>query len=334
MLAHMRHATRWSGAVLPFLCLGLACVHPPPAQEVDETQRWVPAFSAYSGVLVQNAKGDVVSGPITGNRIAAAMQPIRPPASGSDLQVTPFVAGSVEIMTPALLEGAGRPRLFVHGDAAASFGFSRDIVKEGLPDQMVPPKGFTGLMSEQTVLGQGSDTAAEVKTLQLSAGAGLAFTFDVGERRFRIKPSVEWLREAIELSGVVNRAVRNPSAPCTVNPQAPGCAPLGTNYPEGFRLITLSGSDEETYHAVGSGLELEADTLRAGPFMLTVFLAGQAYRFLGDLEVEFSDSQIPPCNPVQNCTPPPQPETATWTFEKDRWAYRGGVGLRFRWLPD
>ena len=59
---------------------------------------------------------------------------------------------------------------------------------------------------------------------------------------------------------------------------------------------------------------------------------GQAYRFLGDLEVDFSDSQSPQCTPPE-CTPPVPPETASWQFEKERWAFRGSVGVRVHWMP-
>jgi hypothetical protein len=96
---------------------------------------------------------------------------------------------------------------------------------------------------------------------------------------------------------------------------------LPENYPDGFREIKLSGSDKRSFHGIGPGFEFEADTMRAGPFMLTAYVAGQAYAFLGDLEVEFSEKTD-------------FDETATWSFEKDRWGFRAGVGVRFRWLPE
>ncbi len=292
----------------------------PERRARDETERWVPAFSFYSGVLLQNAEGAISSTPLTGPHVPSSLElscldgtttdRIRCPASGDDLMVTPFVAGSLELMTPGLTSVPGRPRLFVHGDAAASFAFTRDLAKEAVPGEFEAIESVSPA-KESSVRGQGSELSAEVKPLLLSAGLGVAFTVDLWERRFRIKPSVEYLREEIEVTGVMHRAVQIRELP----------APLPENYPDGFREIQLSGSDKRSFHGIGPGFELEADTMRAGPFMLTAYLAGQAYAFLGDLEMEFSEATE-------------FDETATWSFEKNRWGFRAGVGLRFRWVPE
>jgi hypothetical protein len=224
--------------------------------------------------------------------------------------VTPFVAGSLELMTPGLTSVPGRPRLFVRGDAAASFAFTRDVAKEGSPGEFEVSPNVV-YPTQETIRGQGSATTAEVKPLLISAGAGVAFTVDAWERRLRVKPSVEYMREEIEATGVLHRAART-----RVDPP-----PTVDEFPEGFRLIELSGDKKQVFHGIGPGLEIEADTGRAGPLILTVYLAGQAYAFLGDLEMEFSDTNE-------------YGETATWRFEKDRWGYRAGVGVRFRWVPE
>ena len=284
----------------------------------DETERWVPAFSFYSGVLVQDAEGEASSTLLTGPGAPSPLDcldgtttnQVRCPASGDDLMLTPFVAGSVELMTPGLTSVPGRPRLFVHGDAAASFAFTRDLAKESIPGEFEVTGGVK-FPTETSILGQGTTTSAEVKPLLLSAGAGVAFTVDAWERRLRIKPSVEYLREEIEVTGVMHRAVEDGTV----------ADPITEDFPDGFRLIELSGSDKRSFHGIGPGLEVEADAARAGPLMLTVYIAGQAYAFLGDLEMEFSDTNE-------------FGETATWSFEKNRWAFRGGVGLRFRWVPE
>jgi hypothetical protein len=168
----------------------------------------------------------------------------------------------------------------------------------------------TDLVSETNVGGQGSSTTAEVKPLLLSAGAGVAFTLEPWERRLRIKPSVEYLREEIEVTGVVHRAED------TTPPPIPGDTTAD-------RFIEMQGSGQKTYHGIGPGLEVELDTARAGPFMLTIFVSGAAYKILGDREVSFTDS----------FTDEFGTETAAWSFEKPAWSYRAGVGLRFRWLP-
>jgi hypothetical protein len=321
----------------------------PEPKAKDEAERWVPAFSIYTGVLVQDAEASIDTGPITGECVPPRLsydtlhceRQIRPTAlvdigrfdpvppadeffvttKGDDLMVTPFVAGSLELMTPGLTSVPGRPRLFVHGDAAVSFAFTRDVAKEGIPEAFEVSPNVNN-PNEATILGQGSALTAEVKPLLLSAGAGVAFTIDAWERRLRIKPSVEYLREEIEVTGVVHRAVQTRLG-TPGDPDDP--IPTTAEFPDGFRLIQLSGSDKRFFHGVGPGLEVELDAGRAGPLVLAVYVAGQAYAFLGDLEMEFSDA-----NEVGGT----EPETATWRFEKNRWGFRSGVGLRFRWVPE
>jgi hypothetical protein len=297
----------------------------------DETERWVPSFSVFSGVLVQDADADLVSGRIQGECVATTIpsdpahceQQIRPTAppptseplplvriDGDDLMVTPYVGGSLELMTPGLTSLPGRPRFFVHGDAAASFSATRDVAKEGVPDEFAPAEGLE-FTAEASILGQGSATSAEVMPLVISGGAGVAFTLDAWGRRIRIKPSVEYVREEIEVEGIVHRAVQTRNMP----------APRPEDFPDGFRLIELGGREKQVFHGIGPGLEVEMDTLRAGPFMLAVYLSGNAYTFLGDREVEFSDTNE-------------DGESAEWHFEKNEWAFRGFVGLRFRWVPE
>lgn len=321
ILAGMRSDVRVLRGTRLLLSLGCALAAPPTGAQEAETQRWVPAFSVYSGALVQGADGQVASGPILGPPGPSVCNPasgigcIRPAAAGDDLVVSAFVAGSAELMTPGLAFVPGRPRLFVHAGVGGLFGSTRDVAKEGSPDafvlpdpDLIPPDRVTA----GQIRGQGSGTSVEVQPLLVSAGVGIAFTLHVWERRLRIKPSFEYLREEIELSGVVNRVVTaNPDGNC------PFPAPADTR----FRCIQLRGSDSKVYHGIGPGLEIELDAARAGPFMLAVFVAGQGYSFLGDLEMRATGTNE-------------FGETAVWQAEKDRWGFRGGVGLRFRWLPE
>ena len=217
----------------------------------DETQRWVPAFSIYSGVMAQGAKGDIDPGPLLGpcadlpDGELQCEGTLRPAASGDDLLVTPFGAGALELMTPGLTSVPGRPRLFVRGDAAASFAFTRDGAKEGSPGEFEVSPNVV-YPTQETIRGQGSATTAEVKPLLISAGAGVAFTVDAWERRLRVKPSVEYMREEIEATGVLHRAART-----RVDPP-----PTVDEFPEGFRLIELSGDKKQVFHGIGPGLEI------------------------------------------------------------------------------
>ena len=163
-------------------------------------------------------------------------------------------------------------------------------------------------LPEEVVTGQGSRTFAEIQPFVLTAGLGVAFTVDFGRLRMRIKPSVEYLRETLDITGIVNRAVKLRFAP-----PAEGL--------DNFRLISLTSSTTEVYHGVGPGLELEADTVRAGPFMMSIYLAGQVYSIFGNRDVELSNTNE-------------FGETAEWSFEQSAWGGGARAGLRSRWLPE
>jgi hypothetical protein len=290
--------------------LGLAAqeVEPP-----DETQRWVPSFSILLDFVGQKAEGTIRSGlvqPPPDPLFPDSNPKIRPDASGSDTMTAALVGGSLELMTPRLSKAFARPRLFVHGDLAYPFAFERTLAGEGSPGMFAYPDFPRPVreVTDQLIEGQGSRTKAELKPVVLSAGAGIAFSYDLLYRRIRIKPSFEYVREEIEVSGIVQRAVS--LTPATV---ADGL--------EDFRLISLMSSETRFFHGIGPGLEIEADTMRAGPFLLSVYASGRGYRFLGDLDVQLSQTNE-------------FGETAVWTFEKLGWGWRAGVGLRFRWLPE
>lgn len=305
------------------------------AQEepVDETERWVPAFGVYSGALVQKASGSVFSsqflnanrtdcaGPFPSSPVGPAPGPapscpnyVRPSVSGSDIMVAPFVGGTLELMAPSWTPIPGRPRLFVRGDLVALFAFDRSLAREGAPGKMVDPNEPD--YPDIAVGGQGSIGSAEVQPLVASAGIGVAFTVDVWSRRLRIKPSFEWFREEVRFDGKVHRAV-------LLNPEA--TAPINST----FQFIEMRGSREKAFNGIGPGFELEVDTLRAGPFMMTLFASGQAYRILGDREVSFASSYQTTAPSLAD-----QKVSGDWSFEKAAWTFRGGLGLRFRWIPE
>jgi hypothetical protein len=340
---------------------------------LDETQRWVPGFALTSSMVGQKAEGSVdANSTITyeyivrlngqspananllvtrslresklnyfdpaGGRPTRLVPGVRTnigngvivptggyvlPASGNNLILTPTVGASLELMSPGLQETPGRPRLFVHGDASLAFGTERSFGREGSPEGATFPK--QPRFDEVQVKGVGSITEAEMKTLLISGGAGVAFTFDAWERRLRIKPSVEYMREEIEVRGRLIRSFRQNTGSQFPQPITPSVY---------LPTIELTSDDTLTTYGIGPGLELEMDAARAGPFMLSVFVGGQAYRMLGDRDVNLMDSamvDVPDDNPS---TPATQEVSAKWEFHKHAWSYRGGLGLRFRWLPE
>lgn len=327
--AATRDRRRRLAPLLAALAVALPCSALGQADDADgpdERDRWVPALSVFGGFLRLKHHGSLASGQVEGPRadVSEVQSPtkIRPDAAGGSTPVVPLVGGSLELMTPRLFRAAGSPRLFAHGDLAASFSDERTLAGEGTPDDIMLtsplPSNITGLF-EPVWLGQGSRTISELQPLVASAGVGVAFSVDLGGRRIRIKPSFEWLREELEVKGVVQRVVQA-EGPFPDPFGRPRGAPVEEGF-DNFRLISLTDTREKTFHGLGAGLELEGDATRLGPFVLSIYLSGQGYRFLGDREVAFS---------VTN----EFDETAEWTFEQDAWGWRGNVGLRFRWLPE
>ena len=312
----------------------------------DESQRWAPSFALFFDALGQKLEGAVSTGPVlgppltlvddqgtrgclntatgrrTGNLCITARpnpnQILSPDDEGSDTSVAPLVGASLELMTPSPFDGWLRPRLFVHGDGAAAFSFERNAAgvegpdEFGLPAGIIPQQDGTpevDKLEELSIVGQGSRSRIQVRRLVWSAGAGIAFGFDVLGRRVRVKPSFEYLRQELDLIGVVHRAVKLEEEQVSVVDLS------------AFRLLSLTREEKRSYDGIGPGLELEFDAARFGPFVSSIYLMGRGYHLFGDLETTFSQTNE-------------FGESATWTFRPDRWVWRSGVGFRFRWLPE
>jgi hypothetical protein len=260
---------------------------PPP---VDESQKWVPSLAVTSGFLVQSPRGEVAS------------TTARPADSGSEALISPWLGGSLELMSPAWDPLGGRTRFFVHAGLAANFGSKRDLAKEGSPQELIVPT--IPASNEDLVRGQGSTTDAQPTGFLVSAGAGLSITIDTEWRRLRIKPSIEYLLQEIEVGGRVHAATSD-------DPTIPS-----------FNLFVIRGNEKQYFHGLGPGLEVEADVARTGPLMLALLASGSAYRVIGDRDVEFSSTDATGA------------ESATFRYRQDAWSYRAHVGLRFRWVPD
>lgn len=308
------------------------------ADRGDEDDRWVPSLSVSLGFLTQQASGAAISGNVLGPPLTTTDElgtgckvtnsqgqmsrngglcpdsepELVPDTSSSDTSVAPLVGGAFELMTPRPFRSPWAPRFFAHADLSAVFASERNLAGERSPGRLRPPDLNTrqqDAIPEISVLGQGSRAKSQVRRVAVSAGAGLAFTLRLFERTLRLKPSFEYLRQEVELTGELSRAVKQ---------QTPA---QGFGTLDDFRKLRLRASDVETQHGVGAGLEIEADTSRLGPFVLSVFAQARGYYFLGDLDYTLSDTNE-------------FGETVTWRYDFDPWAWRGGAGLRFRWLPE
>lgn len=294
---------------------------------LDETQRWIPSFAITSGIIAQGGKATAVNqrseiNPGTGRpfdfeRLSWSADdfktssnplgcwngenppPTNPPAntpacpgvvrqpvpypnggalaSGSRVLFAPLVGGNLELMTPGISSLPGRPRGFIQAGVEASFGFDYSVAQVGKPGDMgssVKPKP----QELSSVQGQGSATFAEIASPLYFAGAGVAFTAEVLGRRIRIKPSFEWMSQQVKVRGETHFAV-----------QLNGGGNL-TEIP--YQLLYMGAEGKLKLNGIGPGLELEIDTVRLGPFMLSLGIFGRAYHYLGNLDVTISDSAV------------------------------------------
>lgn len=272
------------------------------AQRGDE--RFLPAIAAMGQLWVENAD-------------AAVDSSARGAFSGDARLVFPTLGGNAELMSPALTALPGAPRLFVQGGVSAAFDPKRQVVKEGTPGTVVVPiidsnnDGIPDPGREPplaAVTGQGSAVESEVQPLVFTAHAGVAFSVPLGSRAFWIKPSVGYRHEETEVTTQVSAAqsiADNGLCPC--------------------RTAEFSESQTSASHWLGPALEFELDAARAGPFMLTLFLSGQAYRLVSDADVTLSaTTEFDDGTPLQ----------VDSKFERKPWSYGASLGLRFRWLPE
>ena len=291
----------------PLVALGQSGVEDSPRsletwgpQEADS--RWIPGLSAFGAVLFQDSKASVSS-----------LE--RGSFSSESRVVFGNVGASAELLTPALDALPGRPRLFVRGGLSFSFDEQEAIVNDGAPGvpEIVPPVSTPNAEPPVTsVTGQGSATKAETQPLVLSAGAGMAFSIEVSERRLWIKPSLEWQWFEDEVVAVLG------SAESTDVVNRPDQCPC--------RTLFVSASETKGFHAIGPGLELELDTGRMGPFLLSIFGSGRALNLLGQ-----TGADVRATGSWSDGSRDAQVES---TYDRDAWIYRMDFGLRFRWLPE
>jgi hypothetical protein len=354
----------WSPRLLVFCLLAGG---PATAQVPKEppATRWIPSLAITGGATFQDQSSSVSSmcqvggfglPPSVGNCsgypdgfpvAGPGPAPLRPERSGSERAVSPFVGGSLQLLTPAIPIPT-RPRFFIQGEILPTFATDRNIAAEGDPDGVSAPLAQnTGFIegplqfSQPEFVGVGSRTTSTVETLVYGASAGLAFPFELLGRRLWLKPSVGWLRYEVQVEGTVEAGLKDdiPLIPgpntrdCTFvpNPAFPG--PPGVPTPQFLAApcsgIGLSGSDSLWLQGVGPGLALELDAARWGPIGASLYIDAAAYKILGDRDLSFTSSVTYDTNLGRI---PADTYTANWSFSADPWIYRAGVGIRFSWL--
>lgn len=292
----------------------------------DGEDQWVPSFAIVSGLTVQEwdgeAESEICPGCTFPNPQAEALRPFE---KGDDRDVTPYVGGSLELMTPALPIPTS-PRLFIGGEFLSAFGTDRDIAGEGDPStplQSPLPEGAENTpFGEDAVIGQGSVTKAEIDKFVYGAHAGIAFPVEIYGRALRIKPMFAWIHYEVDVSGKVTDAE---CAPFLNGTQCNENLPSGflRNSPDG---ILLKDDDSDTFDGIGPGVDVEMDTGRFGPLGTSLFAGARLYKILGSRKIKLSATQSYDDQLGQDET------RGRWSYEVDDWIYRIGIGIRFQWL--
>lgn len=289
------HATRSTAPGLAAACLlvGLACAAATARAETEVdpgSDRWAPSATLRGGVVIQTGAAFVQSFLANGSEL-------RPRNTGRQTQIWPLLGGDLELMAPAIDLVPGAPRFFARGGASYSFAPDKNVAKEGNPMNFEFPLPPTAIQ----VLGRGSATNIQLRSPVWDAGLGAAFEFEAWERNVRLRVSAEYMRERIKLRGKVHEARDF----------------LGTVVPFQIRDHKI-----ESFDAVGGGVGIEFDAVRAGDFVTSVLGEGRAYAWVGDrlLRVRGRD-------PVFNAS-------ALWRYKLDPVAYRLHLGFRIRWQPE
>jgi len=334
-------------------CAAALCLLPAPALAAgdpdDELDRWVPALSTSIQILGQQASGSVESSDVLGTPLTTGgcliffppppelngtfcdqTGPIQdrpqpelfPATSSHDTGVGMVFGLSAELMSPRLLDSLLSPRVFAHADTSLVLAFERNLAGERSPGGFkLPESGPVQTPAELAIRGQGSRAKSEVQPLLISAGIGVAFTKVILDRTLRIKPSFEYMWQEQKLIGIGHRAVKleedfDDSDDATF---------------DDFRLVALDRTETEDQHGLGIGLEIEMDSGRLGPFMLSPFIWGRGYRVVGDIDYTFTVVNEDPDGMDPGTG---ERESVTYEFEFEPWVWRAGIGVRFRFVPE
>lgn len=283
----------------------------------EGADRFVPAFAFTTGILAQTweaAASSRICRECSLSDPMAMPEEARPPASGDTLDVTPYVFGRLDLTTPEL-PIPGSPRLFFGGEFGGAFGVERKVAREGDPSSVgspVPP-GSPVNFGPPEATGQGTELVAFYGDLVYGAHAGVTLPFEFWDRQFRISPSFGWTRFEIEVEG------RVVDAECG----------MGCNRDAGgfLRPGVISASAEETFDAIGPGIELEMETGRLGYFGTSILVGARAYKVLGDTTVD-----LVPASLSFNDAAGSDEYDGKFEFEVEDWLYRAMIGFRLYWL--
>ena len=280
------------------------------ASELDD--RWIPAFNSSFLLFAYEGEGELDSS-------------IGFSGAGDDDKTVPVFQIGLDLKSPSVAKLPGKPRFAFfagfQGGASqeitftekgldlerARFGEFVVVDEPGLVDNEPEsslarnPNRLAGPASYGA--GQGSELKATYESTGWYAGAGVSFELPTSPR-FRLRPFVMYTGEQVTLQGKVVRVVGDPPV-----------VDSGGNIivPSTYEILRTRSQEQEIFHYLGPGLELEADLVTGEYLGVSLYATVDLLWLVSDDEIEFRDS------------------FARYSFEADGFKPRGGLGLRIFW---
>jgi hypothetical protein len=316
------HAARWAARHpwIAVLVLAGAVASGAAAESPDELSRgWEPAFSVGFDVQNQGFETNVESDPLVFDSTTITYTGLGVSGSDSATVLSSNFRFDAALYTPTLFTRGGAPRFFAHAGAqvplSEDFAILRDNQEfnRGDPRIILPGNAYcpTGELvdSKRVVTCDHSSTADMNYEISWYAGLGVELTLPIGQRRFKLRPSVDYYAQPLSIDGNVARVDRT-----VQNFQ------LGTVDGEIVRALSVSASAEELVHALGPRIVFDVEAARVGAFSLNVFLESQFYWIVSERDIFFSGQSAD--------------GTADFQVKLRPLIAQGGAGMRIVWRGD
>lgn len=300
----------------------------PKTRLPSDADHWIPSLAVEGGISFQKWNAGVESLICPGCTFPdPAAEPLQPSGAGDDRDSTALIGIQLELKSPQL-NLPGKPRFFVSGEIAPTFGNERDVVSIAMPGEIRSPSASPNApFSAFIAAGQGAEVTMQRDELTFGASVGLAFPVEAFGRKLEIRPSFNWTRFDVELDGFVSDAEcapvilggGTPGTQCNTPPNSPNMGFL--------RATQIRTSTDETFDGIGPGLHIEMEAMRSGPIQTSVFAGTRIYRILGSKRLEIQDGPTTVSDQLGT-----DQNFARFGFTVDEWVYRFGVGVRVQWV--
>lgn len=255
---------------------------------------WIPSLALGFGIQSQELDGETL----------ASFADFSEGGSANDILTGDF-RGRLELASPSLYEDGLAPRVFVH--SGFSVPFSDEFVSERLNLTFgTNDPGFATSCAvtppNPAILSCDTRTRSTVTVnAYWHAGIGIDLTLPFDRRQFRLRPSLDYVGQAVEIEGRAERVLRGAS-----NVELPGGTRIGAS------------SDEELIHGLGPRLQLDVEVAEIRELTISLFVEAGFFWMLSDRELRASRTDA-------------AGESVRFEVELDGFAPQGGAGIRVAW---